>query len=101
MKCSLCQNDNLSIIYTVSNLPVFQNKVYATVSKAQNIITGNVELVMCSNCGFIFNAAFDKKAMGYDAHYQNEQAHSPYFQTAGKDILGSLLSCLQKKDFQK
>ena len=80
MKCKLCENNNLSTIYTVPNVPIFQNKVYATVSEAQNIMTGNVTLVMCSNCGFIFNADFDRKAMNYDAQYQNEQAHSLYFQ---------------------
>jgi len=80
MKCSLCQNDNLLRIYSVSDIPVFQNKVYATVSEAQNVITGNVDLVMCSNCGFVFNAAFERKAMDYDAQYQNEQAYSSYFQ---------------------
>ncbi len=87
MKCSLCQNDNLSTIYTVPNIPVFQNKVYATVSEAQNIITGNVELVMCSNCGFIFNADFDRKIMNYDAQYQNEQAHSLYFQKYLRELI--------------
>ena len=87
MKCSLCQKDNLSAIYTVPDVPVFQNKVYATVSEAQNIITGNVELVMCSNCGFIFNAAFDRGVMNYDAQYQNEQAYSPYFQRYLRDII--------------
>lgn len=80
MKCSLCQNDNLLRIYSVPDIPIFQNKVYANVSEAQNVITGNVDLVMCSNCGFVFNAAFERKAMDYDAQYQNEQAHSSYFQ---------------------
>lgn len=80
MKCSLCQNDNLSIIYTVQDIPVFQNKVYKTRSEALSVRTGNVRLVMCVNCGFIFNADFDRKAMDYNAQYQNEQAHSHYFQ---------------------
>jgi hypothetical protein len=71
----------------VPNVPVFQNKVYATVSDAQNIITGNVKLVMCSNCGFIFNADFDKKVMNYDAQYQNEQAHSHYFQRYLRELI--------------
>jgi hypothetical protein len=61
--------------------------VYATVSEAQNIITGNVELVMCSNCGFIFNADFDRKVMNYDAQYQNEQAYSPCFQRYLRELI--------------
>lgn len=80
MKCSLCQNGNLLTIYTVQDVPVFQNKVYKTRSEALSVKRGNVRLVMCSNCGFIFNADFDIKVMNYDAEYQNEQARSPYFQ---------------------
>lgn len=91
MKCKLCQGNNLSTIYTVPNVPVFQNKVYATVSEAQSIMTGNVELVMCSNCGFIFNADFDKRIMNYDAQYQNEQAHSSYFQGYLQEIIELLV----------
>jgi len=97
MKCRLCQNDNLSTIYKVTDIPVFQNKVYATVSEAQNIMTGNVKLVVCLKCGFIFNSAFDKKVMSYDAQYQNEQAHSPYFQR----YLGELIELFAEKRFQE
>ena len=97
MKCKLCQNNNLSTIYTLSNIPIFQNKVYTTVSEALNIMTGNVELVMCSNCGFIFNADFDRKAMNYDAQYQNEQAHSLYFQK----YLRELIDLFREKKFHK
>jgi len=97
MKCRLCQNDNLSTIYKVPDIPIFQNKVYATVSEAQNIMTGNVKLVVCLKCGFIFNSAFDKKVMSYDAQYQNEQAHSPYFQR----YLGELIELFAEKRFQE
>jgi len=97
MKCGLCQNCNLLTIYTVPNVPVFQNKVYATVDEAQNIMTGNVKLVMCSSCDFIFNADFDSKVMSYDAQYQNEQAHSHYFQR----YLEELVELFAKKRFNE
>ncbi len=87
MKCNLCQNDNLSTIYTVQDIPVFQNKVYKTKSEALSVKTGNVRLVMCLNCGFIFNADFYIKVMNYDAEYQNEQAHSPYFQRYLRELM--------------
>ena len=79
------------------NVPVFQNKVYATVSEAHKIMTGNVELVICSNCGFVFNADFDRKVMGYDAQYQNEQAHSHYFQ----EYLRELIELFAEKRFHE
>ncbi len=97
MKCKLCRSDNIFIIYTASDIPIFQNKVYKTLSEAQNIITGNVQLVKCMNCGFIFNIDFDYHVMNYDDQYQNEQAHSIYFQK----YLGELIDLLTEKKFHK
>lgn len=87
MTCKLCRNDNLSTIYTVSGIPVFQNKVYETVNEAQNVVTGNVKLVRCLNCGFVFNADFDNNVMHYDVHYQNEQAYSLFFQKYLRELV--------------
>ena len=97
MKCKLCQNNNLSVIYTASDIPVFQNKVYKTVSEAENVMTGNVKLAMCLNCGFVFNTDFNNKVMNYDDQYQNEQAHSTYFQK----YLEELIDLLTDKKFHK
>lgn len=90
MKCGLCLNDQLTTIYTAQDVPVFQNKVYATVSEAQKVTTGNMELFLCLNCGFIFNADFDRKIMNYNTEYQNEQAHSLYFQKHLQEIVNLL-----------
>jgi len=97
MRCCLCQSVDLLRIFSTQDIPVFQNKVYATVSEAQNVMTGNVDLDMCSNCGFVFNAAFNGKVMSYDAQYQNEQAHSPYFQR----YLRELVELFAEKRFQE
>ena len=69
MKCKLCQNDDLVTIHTASDIPVFQNKIYKTINEAKNVILGNVKLVKCSNCGFVFNTEFDNKAI--DCHIIN------------------------------
>ena len=97
MKCWLCRNDSFSTIYMIQDIPVFQNKVYKTRSEALNVKTGDVRLVMCLNCGFIFNADFDVKVMNYDVSYQNEQAHSLYFRT----YLKELMELFTEKDFHK
>ncbi|MCD4743174.1 MAG: methyltransferase domain-containing protein [Desulfobacteraceae bacterium] len=97
MKCKLCKSANLSTIYTASDIPVFQNKVYETLIKAENAMTGNVKLAMCLNCGFVFNEDFDNKVMNYDDQYQNEQAHSTYFQK----YLEELICLLTEKKFHE
>jgi len=93
MNCPLCQWQKFSLVYEVQNIPVFQNKVYETTEAAQNAQTANVSLMLCQNCGFVFNAEFDMSIMNYDAQYQNEQAHSPCFQ----DYLNDIINLFKKK----
>jgi SAM-dependent methyltransferase len=97
MNCPLCQEQNFSLLYEVRDIPVFQNKVYETVKAAQNAQTANVSLMLCRNCGFVFNSDFDMNIMNYDAQYQNEQAHSPYFQ----DYLNDIINLFVRKSLYK
>jgi SAM-dependent methyltransferase len=92
VNCPLCQESNLSLIYEVRDIPVFQNKVYESVEAARNAQTANVSLVLCKSCSFVFNSSFDMNIMNYDAQYQNEQAYSCYFQNYLDGILNLLAS---------
>lgn len=95
MNCPLCRNDNLVLLYEVKDIPVFQNKVYATVESAKNAQTERVSLMLCGVCGFIYNAHFNPSVMDYDKQYQNEQSHSYYFQ----EHIDSIFSLLKSKGF--
>ena len=97
MKCPLCREADLSLVYEVQDIPVFQNKVYTTEEAAQNAKTANISLMLCNLCRFIFNADFDPDIMDYDTQYQNEQAHSPYFQ----NYLDDILALFADKNFHK
>lgn len=93
-KCPLCGLDKGVVIYSVHNIPVFQNKVYSSVFEAQNAITGSVELKQCGNCGFVFNALFNPDVMDYDDSYQNEQNHSGFF----RDYLYEIIHLLMEEE---
>lgn len=97
MSCPMCQNQKLSLIYEVQDIPVFQNKVYSSIEAAKNAQTAKVSLMLCQHCGFVFNSEFDMNIMNYDTQYQNEQAHSTYFQ----DYLNDIINLFVKKDFHK
>jgi SAM-dependent methyltransferase len=79
MNCQCCQSSELVRIYETGKLPIFQNKVYKTRDAAVAAARGEVVLSRCRNCGFVCNSSFDAALMSYDGEYQNEQAHSPYF----------------------
>jgi SAM-dependent methyltransferase len=68
-----------SDIYSVLDLPVFQNRMFASAEEARNCVRGDVKLVRDWQSGLIFNRAFHPDLMAYDANYQNEQAVSAVF----------------------
>ena len=88
MKCQCCQGRDLVKIYETGALPIFQNKVYATRKEAEDAECGEVVLLRCSNCGLVCNGSFDANRMLYDGEYQNEQAHSPYFDSYLHNVVG-------------
>ncbi len=96
MSCPLCSKHKLLPVYEVKDIPVFQNKVYDTVEQAKNTQLADVSLVVCENCGFIFNNSFNPQTMNYDVQYQNEQSHSIYFQ----NYLNNILKLFISKGFQ-
>jgi len=91
--CPLCGDDNLSTIYQTTELPGFQNRGYSSLDVAQQAPTGELDLVVCSFCGFVFNMAFDPTRLVYGKSYQDEQAHSEYF----KIYLKKLIEFLEKR----
>jgi SAM-dependent methyltransferase len=46
---------------------------------AMHIPRGDLDLVVCEDCGFIFNRAFDPRKIMYGEDYENTQACSPSF----------------------
>jgi 2-polyprenyl-3-methyl-5-hydroxy-6-metoxy-1,4-benzoquinol methylase len=91
-KCHLCKGSIVRTIYNIRDIPVFQNKVYFSENEARNALTGDIDLVQCQECGFVFNREFDDEVVNYDDNYENEQAHSNYFQLYIREIIELLKS---------
>src|SRR2546425_4332303 len=56
-----------------------QNLLMRDRAAAMHIPRGNLALVVCEACGFIFNRAFEPQRILYGADYENTQACSPSF----------------------
>jgi 2-polyprenyl-3-methyl-5-hydroxy-6-metoxy-1,4-benzoquinol methylase len=79
-------------VFSQSNVPIFQNKVYPTYEQAKAAENGEVKLIQSPLSGFIFNKSFTPHLMNYDVHYQNEQANSNFFKTHLSSVLALLKS---------
>lgn len=66
-------------LFKVSDLPVFQNKMFNTREEAIHCTKGELCLVQNEQTGLIYNATFNESLLKYDEDYQNEQAVSSLF----------------------
>ena len=73
-------------LYSIEQLPIFQNRMYDTEAEAIACPKGDVRLVEDLRTGLVYNASFRPELMVYDEHYQNEQAVSPLFKEHLKSV---------------
>jgi len=73
-------------LFSVQELPIFQNKMFADKQSALACAKGDMCLVQDDETGLVFNAAFDASLLHYDADYQNEQAVSGLFRQHLDDV---------------
>jgi len=77
--CPVCLATNFIPIVRRAGVPVFQNVLFKYRSEAVNVDRATLQIVACTNCGFVFNAAFDPGKAHYDQLYDNNQTHSVQF----------------------
>ncbi|MEO8859168.1 MAG: class I SAM-dependent methyltransferase [Burkholderiaceae bacterium] len=60
-------------------VPVHQNLVMPDPVHATEALRGVLDMVVCEDCGFVFNRAFDPARLSYGQDYDNTQSHSEFF----------------------
>jgi SAM-dependent methyltransferase len=80
-KCPICNSDKLIKILERKEIPTNQNLIKDSEKDAINIVRGNIKLLLCVKCEFIFNSMFDLTKLDYGQKYDNNQNNSEYFGT--------------------
>lgn len=80
MNCPVCKSNNTYLFLEKNNQPIHQQLINDTLQDARNVMRDNLHLVVCNECGFIFNEAFDLDKMRYGVEYDNNEDSSPVFQ---------------------
>jgi len=78
--CPGCGADAVTVM-RVESQPVVLNYRFADPASARAVPRGDLDLVQCSRCGLVSNAAFSAALLPYDAHYENSQSHSAAFRS--------------------
>ncbi|MGE4125615.1 MAG: class I SAM-dependent methyltransferase [Pusillimonas sp.] len=78
-RCPVCEHVQIKSFLQRSNVPVHQNLVVTSQADARTVTRGELDLVICEACGFVFNQAFDLSRLSYGEDYDNTQSCSAYF----------------------
>lgn len=77
--CPVCESPQLRPFLQRSQVPAHQNLVVTSQEKARAVSRGDLEMVICEDCGLVFNQAFDLSRLSYGDDYDNTQSCSAYF----------------------
>jgi SAM-dependent methyltransferase len=96
--CPSCGSDQVGTFYEAPSAPV--NSVLLLPSREQALAfpTGEVRLAFCEVCGFIHNAAFDRRLVEYSARCEETQGFSPHFRSWHEGLARRLIDRYSLRD---
>ena len=95
--CPACGAHVLSAVLAVKNVPTNSCLMLDRREEAVSYPRGDIDLVFCETCGFIYNVAFDPLLCEYSRRYEPTQAYSPTFRKFHKDLAERLVDGLNLK----
>lgn len=71
-----------------------QNRLYTTREDALACGLGNLEILGCENCGFVWNERFDDALINYAPEYENNQLGSGVFERHAREIAQRIVTSI-------
>ena len=91
MSCPVCTRHVDAPFVEIGGVPVHVSALHRTPAGARAAFRGDLELLFCDGCGFIWNAAYDAALVEYDAAYENSLDHSLAFVDYVSALAGRLV----------
>jgi hypothetical protein len=79
VNCPLCGHVDLLPVLHRKRTMVSANVLYESAENARNAPAGELTIVLCRYCGFVFNATFALDLVPYGTQYENDQSKSGQF----------------------
>jgi hypothetical protein len=76
-RCPVCESSAIRGVLSRKNVPAHQNALNKDPLAATNVTRGDLDIVICESCGFVFNRAFDISRVKYGAGYGDASSPSP------------------------
>src|SRR4051794_729623 len=89
--CPNCCGDSTHVFHRLSNVPVHSVLLMPTRVAAVSYPRADIDLGLCSTCGFIWNTAFRPEVHNYSETYEETQGFSPTFRVFHETLAESLI----------
>ncbi|MEM6674126.1 MAG: class I SAM-dependent methyltransferase [Planctomycetota bacterium] len=77
--CPACSARATRAVFRIDSIPIHSCVLLDDAETARKFPRGSMLLAVCTNCGFLFNAAFDPERLDYSEDYEETQGCSPTF----------------------
>ncbi|MEM9515291.1 MAG: methyltransferase domain-containing protein, partial [Actinomycetota bacterium] len=88
--CPVCGAAGREDVLSLLGLPVLIN-AQVDPDDAIDVARGDIDLVVCTACGHMYNRSFDPDLLGYDAAYENTLHYSPRFREYASSLAHRLV----------
>ncbi|MGH9013455.1 MAG: methyltransferase domain-containing protein [Acidimicrobiia bacterium] len=75
--CVTCRGETLTPVLRIESVPALVNRRWHDAESARAAPRGAIELVLCEECGMIYNAAFDPSLVEHTAAHESSLHFSP------------------------
>ncbi len=99
--CPACGSGETRAFFEVAGIPIHSCVLLGDADSARAFPTGDLRLVVCAGCGFVFNELFDPACIDYSEDYEETQGYSGTFRAflaeciqglaQGRDLAGKNL----------
>jgi SAM-dependent methyltransferase len=90
MACRICGAPT-EVFFHLEGVPVCCNVLWPNREEAVHARRGQIRLTFCSQCGHIYNSAFDPARLTYGTNYDNSLHFSPRFQEYARELAARLV----------
>ena len=89
--CPACSSTETEQLLSLDPIPIHVGLLWATPEAASACRRGEFRLRICTDCGYVWNAAFDPDLLAYEQDYDNALHHSPKFVEWERTLAESLI----------
>ena len=96
--CPVCGGSRTLKIIHIAQIPVLYHGICANRHEALTVERRDVDLVLCPQCGHVYNQDYDPTKVQYSRGYDNSLQYSPYFRNYSENVAKYLINCYEIRE---